>query len=62
MRTLTLAALAVCMTLAGQAAAVDLDHYLRRDKFTSIKISPSGDYFAATVPMEDRTALAIMHR
>lgn len=47
---------------AGQATAVDLDRYLKRDDFADIKISPDGAYFAATVPMEDRTALAILRR
>jgi len=55
-------ALIVCGALAGQASAVDLDRYLKRDDFADIKISPDGDYFAATVPMEDRTALAILRR
>ncbi len=55
-------ALIVCGALAGQAGAVDLDRYLKRDDFADIKISPNGDYFAATVPMEDRTALAILRR
>lgn len=55
-------ALIVCGVLAGQAGAVDLDRYLKRDDFADIKISPDGDYFAATVPMEDRTALAILRR
>lgn len=47
---------------AGQATAVDLDRYLKREAFADIKISPDGTYFAATVPMEDRTALAILRR
>ncbi|WP_312238326.1 S9 family peptidase [Stenotrophomonas sp.] len=55
-------ALIVCGALAGQAGAVDLDRYLKRDDFADIKISPDGNYFAATVPMEDRTALAILRR
>lgn len=55
-------AAAVVLALAGQAGAVDLERYLRRDTFTDIKISPDGRYYAATVPMEDRTALAILAR
>lgn len=55
-------AAAVLLALAGQAGAVDLERYLRRDTFTDIKISPDGRYYAATVPMEDRTALAILAR
>ena len=33
-----------------------------RTASTTIKISPTGEYFAATVPLEDRTALVIMSR
>lgn len=55
-------ALMMCGALAGQAGAVELDRYLKRDDFADIKISPEGDFFAATVPMEDRTALAILRR
>jgi hypothetical protein len=49
--------------LAGQATAqVDLDAYLKRDRYERVKISPTGEYLAVTVPLEDRTALAIMRR
>jgi dipeptidyl aminopeptidase/acylaminoacyl peptidase len=43
---------------------VNIDAYIRSDRFESIKISPKGDYFAATVPLEngERTGLAIMRR
>jgi dipeptidyl aminopeptidase/acylaminoacyl peptidase len=62
MRMTKWAALIAMGMLAGQAAAVDLERYLKRDQFTDIKISPDGEYYAATVPMEDRTALAILRR
>ncbi|OHE83640.1 MAG: peptidase S9 [Lysobacterales bacterium RIFOXYD1_FULL_69_11] len=42
--------------------AVDLGAYLKKDTFKEIKISPNGDYFAAIVPLEDRTGLVIMRR
>lgn len=65
MRYATLAAWAaaamLCLPVAS-ATAVDLEQYLKRDTFTDIKLSPGGDYYAATVPMEDRTALAILSR
>lgn len=49
--------------LAGSAsAAVDLDQFIRKDQFTDIKLSPTGEYFAATVPMEDKTSLVIFRR
>ena len=56
------AALIAMGMLAGQASAVDLERYLKRDDFADIKISPDGRYYAATVPMEDRTGLAILRR
>jgi len=62
MRMTKWAALIAMGMLAGQASAVDLERYLKRDQFTDIKISPDGEYYAATVPMEDRTALAILRR
>ncbi len=45
---------------AAGAGAVDLTQYLRRETFTDIKISPGGEYVAATVPMEDYTAIAVL--
>lgn len=49
--------------LTGNAAAqVDVGPFIKKDKFTDIKLSPGGEYFAATVPMDDKTALAIMRR
>jgi dipeptidyl aminopeptidase/acylaminoacyl peptidase len=46
----------------GDALAVNVDAYVKKDRFETIKISPTGEYFAATVPFEDRTALVIMGR
>lgn len=43
-------------------AQVDLDTYLKKNDFDDIKISPDGQYFAATVPLEDKTGLAILRR
>ncbi|MGY3265289.1 alpha/beta hydrolase family protein [Lysobacter sp. HA35] len=61
LKTVTVA-VAMAFAWAGQAHAVDVDSFIRRDKFEAIKISPKGDYFAATVPMEDRTALVVLRR
>ncbi|WP_349984581.1 alpha/beta hydrolase family protein [Stenotrophomonas sp. WHRI 8082] len=44
----------------ADAAEVNLDHFLRRDAFTDIKLSPGGEYYAATIPFEKETALAIL--
>ena len=57
-----LAAVIAAMALPTMATAadVDLEKYLRRDTFTDIKLSPGGEYYAATVPFEKETALAIL--
>jgi len=44
------------------AADVNVDAFSKRDSFETIKISPNGEYYAATVPFEDRVALVIMSR
>ena len=53
-------ALLAAVPMSG--AAVDLEGYLKKDTFTAIKISPTGEYLAAIVPYEDRTGLVIMRR
>ncbi|WP_313343510.1 prolyl oligopeptidase family serine peptidase [Stenotrophomonas sp.] len=62
MRKTIVAALlgAGCAVLSAGAGAVDLERFLREDSFTTIKISPDGTYVAATVPLEDATAVAIL--
>ncbi|MBT2766300.1 S9 family peptidase [Stenotrophomonas sp. ISL-67] len=62
MRRKLMAALlgAGCALLSAGAGAVDLERYLRDDAFTNIKISPDGTYVAASVPLEDATAIAIL--
>ncbi len=55
-------ALALVLSTGNAAAQVDVGAFIKKDKFTEIKISPGGEYFAATVPMDDKTALAIMRR
>lgn len=39
-----------------------LADFLKRDAFGTIKISPTGDYLAATVPLSDRTILVVLRR
>lgn len=58
---LTLATL-VALVLVSTAHAVDLRPFLRKNTFGDIKLSPTGEYYAATVPLEDRTALVIFRR
>jgi len=47
---------------ATAAGGVDVAAFIKRDVFQDIKISPNGDYLAATVPMEDRTGMVILNR
>jgi dipeptidyl aminopeptidase/acylaminoacyl peptidase len=47
---------------SASAGAVNVGAFIKRDRFETIIISPTGEYFAATVPMEDRTALMIGRR
>ncbi|HYM87409.1 MAG TPA: S9 family peptidase, partial [Pseudoxanthomonas sp.] len=56
----TLILLAAWMFAAPAFAQVDLDAYLKRDRYERMKISPTGEYMAVTVPLEDRTVLAIL--
>lgn len=56
--------LCACFAAVSAEAANDVDvgAFVRKDKFDDIKLSPGGEYYAATVRLEDRTALAIMLR
>lgn len=54
--------LALSMVSLPAVAAVDLGQFIRKDEFNEIKISPSGEYYAATVPLEDSTALTLFRR
>jgi hypothetical protein len=56
------AALAVVASPAIAAPAVDVTAYVKRDDFQSIKLSPNGDYYAASVPAEDGSGLLILRR
>lgn len=48
--------------MASAQAQVNLDGYIKKNEFNDVKISPDGSYFAATVPLEDRTGLAVLRR
>ncbi len=63
LRAMWVALLVVACAMSAPATAqVDLDAYLKRDMYERVKISPTGEYLAVTVPLEDRTALVIMRR
>lgn len=55
-------ALAAASAVGPCAAAVDVEAYVKKDRFEDIELSPNGDYYAATIPMEDRTILAVIRR
>ncbi|MGH8085738.1 MAG: alpha/beta hydrolase family protein [Lysobacter sp.] len=59
-----LAADGAAVTAPAATQVVDLARYIKADSFNQIKISPSGDYYAATVPLDngERTALLITRR
>lgn len=57
-----LLACAAGLAVVHPAVAVDVGAYIRKDRFEDIKLSPNGDYYAATLPLEDRTTLAILRR
>jgi len=40
----------------------EVEDFIRKQKFNGIKISPTGEYYAATVPVERKTALVIIRR
>lgn len=63
MRTWRTWAACAALSLALPAAAqVDLEPFLRQDRIGAIKLSPTGEYYAATVPVEDREVLVVMRR
>ena len=53
--------LVLCLSTSAHAE-VDLKEHIRNNDFNDIKISPDGEHFAATVPLEDKTGLAIIRR
>ncbi|RDY67115.1 hypothetical protein DX912_10625 [Lysobacter soli] len=62
MKKLLLAAAFAALSSNAVAGGVDVSAYVRRDQFTDLKISPGGQYLAATIPMEDRSVLAVIER
>ena len=58
-------ALTFAMSAGAQdkpAAQFDITPYIKKAEFGDIKISPTGEYYAATIPFEDRTGLVILRR
>lgn len=57
-----LLALACALMPRHSVAQVEIGQFVELDSFGNIKLSPTGEYFAMTVPVEDHTGLAIMRR
>ena len=51
-----------CLVAAAAQAQVELEPFLKKDALETLKISPTGEYYAMTVPLEDQTVLAVMRR
>lgn len=62
MKYAILAAILALGAVTPARAQVDLDSYIKKNQFNDIKISPDGQYLAATVPLEDRTGFAVLRR
>ena len=43
-------------------APIPLEQFLKRDVFGTMSISPTGEYFAATIPKDDGSSLVILRR
>ncbi|HQZ31269.1 MAG TPA: prolyl oligopeptidase family serine peptidase [Arenimonas sp.] len=60
-----LAAVALAPAFAAppkDAVGIALEAFLKNDQFRQMEISPDGEHYAATVPLDDRTALVILKR
>lgn len=56
------AAVGMLAPATAVAADVNIDAYIKKDRFGTLKISPTGEYYAATVPVDNKTALVLMRR
>ena len=62
MRSRIFGLLALLLLIPTANAQVKLEPYLKQDGYGRIKISPDGQYYAATVQLEDSVGLAILRR
>ncbi len=58
----SVAALLSGVSFAQTVPQIPVEDFLKRDAFESLILSPTGEYLAATVPMQDRTGLVILRR
>lgn len=57
-----LLATSILAPLSHAASPYTIEQFVRKQKFDDIKISPTGEYLAASVPVGRKTALAIVRR
>jgi dipeptidyl aminopeptidase/acylaminoacyl peptidase len=50
------------VSFAQSKAPIPIEQFLKRDVFGTMELSPTGEYIAATIPQEDRSALVILRR
>ena len=50
------------VAVAKQDAASEIESFVKRDLFGTTRISPTGEFLAVTIPMEDRTSLVLIRR
>jgi len=62
MRLLVLAGLLLCAGAAQSASPVDIAPFIRNDGFVSLKLSPNGEYYAASALLDDRSVLLVIRR
>lgn len=63
MRSLVLAGMLLACAFSAQAAnTVDVAPFIKRGGFETLKISPHGEYYAASAAMEDRSVLVVLRR
>ena len=55
--------LSMAVAVAAHAdALLDVTPWVKQDTYERVKISPDGQYYAMTAPLEDRTALMVLRR
>lgn len=52
----------LAVVACGAQAQVDLGPFVENDGVRDIKISPTGEFYAATLPLGERSAVAVMRR
>lgn len=57
---LHLAAVLIGLVCIGPATAVDIASYIGKSEFGNAILSPTGEYMAVTLPLEETTALAVI--